>query len=225
VLGSLAARGQAQDRVWQIDPDKCIACGKCATECVLSPSAVKAVREYERCGYCKLCFAFFEDKRTADNAGAENQRCPTGAIRRSFVEEPYYEYVVDEPKCLGCGLCVKGCMDYGNAALILQVRHDRCVNCNQCAIAQQCPADAYVRVPADQPYLLRTRQQAQELHRMDQGVAPATKLPCECTSADEGKTEPAPSAQPEEKRPEPEADALPTLDLSGGGLTEPASKR
>ena len=156
LIGSLAARGHADDMVWQIDPDKCIACGNCATECVLTPSAVKVVREYERCGYCELCFGFFEDRRVGDDSGAENQRCPTGAIRRSFVEDPYYEYIVDEPKCIGCGLCVKGCQDYGNGALILQVRHDRCLNCNECAIAEKCPAQAFVRVPADQPYLLRT---------------------------------------------------------------------
>jgi electron transport complex protein RnfB len=33
------------------------------------------------------------------------------------------------------------------------VRHDRCLNCNECAIARVCPADAFRRVPVDQPYL------------------------------------------------------------------------
>jgi len=166
-LGSLATRGEAQDTVWQIDPDKCIACSNCATECVLTPSAVKCVHEFERCGYCELCFGFFEDRRIGDDEGAENQRCPTGAIRRSFVEEPYYEYIIDEPKCIGCGVCVKGCQAYGNGALILQVRHDRCLNCNECAIAAKCPADAFVRVPADRPYLLHSRGQAEELEQAD----------------------------------------------------------
>ena len=27
-----------------------------------------------------------------------------------------------------------------------------CVNCNRCAIADACPSDAFVRVPADDPY-------------------------------------------------------------------------
>ena len=39
--GLAATRGSAEDRVWQIDPYKCIHCGNCATYCVLTPSAVK----------------------------------------------------------------------------------------------------------------------------------------------------------------------------------------
>lgn len=156
VLGSLAVRESNGDTVWQIDPDKCVQCERCATACVLNPSAVKVVHEYALCGYCDLCFGFFEDQRAGDDEGAENQRCPTGAIRRSFVEDPYYEYVINEPLCIGCGKCVKGCSTFGNSALILQVRHDRCINCNQCEIARVCPADAFVRVPAEEPYLLRT---------------------------------------------------------------------
>jgi electron transport complex protein RnfB len=35
------------------------------------------------------------------------------------------------------------------------VRHDRCKNCNECSIAAACPSQAYKRVPADQPYLLK----------------------------------------------------------------------
>jgi len=146
---------QKEGYVWQIDPLRCIECGRCATACVLKPSAVKCVHEFALCGYCELCFGFFDDKRAADTGGAENERCPTGAIRRSFVEEPYYQYVIDENKCIGCGRCVKGCRMFGNHSLILQVRHDRCVNCNECAIARVCPADAFKRVPARHPYLLR----------------------------------------------------------------------
>jgi len=39
--------------------------------------------------------------------------------------------------------------------MYLQVRHDRCTNCNECGIARVCPAQAYRRVPANHPYLLR----------------------------------------------------------------------
>jgi electron transport complex protein RnfB len=39
--------------------------------------------------------------------------------------------------------------------LFLQVRHDRCLNCNQCAIATVCPSGAFKRVPADHPYLFK----------------------------------------------------------------------
>ena len=155
LLGSLAARPEAQDMVWQIDPNKCVACETCATACVLNPSAVKCLHEHAMCGYCNLCFAYLAEERADDVMAAENLRCPTDAVRRRFVEEPYYQYIIDEPKCIGCGLCVKGCVEYGNGSLLLQVRHDRCVNCNQCAIATICPADAFVRVPASKPYLLR----------------------------------------------------------------------
>ncbi len=157
-LGVLATQEGRGDTVWQINPEKCVHCDRCATVCVLNLSAVKCVHEYELCGYCKLCFGFFEDQRAGDDEGAENLRCPTDALRRSFVEDPYYEYVIDEARCIGCAKCVKGCQMFGNNSLVLQVRHDRCLNCNQCAIATACPSNAFVRVPAAQPYLLRTRK-------------------------------------------------------------------
>jgi len=155
--GLLAFRARRGETVWQIDPNKCIACGNCATYCVLTPSAVKCVHAFAMCGYCKLCTGFFEPEPNALNTGAENQLCPTGAIQRSFVEDPYYEYTIDESLCIGCGKCVKGCSAFGNGSLFLQVRHDRCVNCNECAIAAACPSEAFVRVPADRPYLLKDR--------------------------------------------------------------------
>lgn len=158
-LGSLASRAAHGGTVWQLDPSKCIQCGKCATACVISPSAVKAVHAFAICGYCELCFGFFQTEPNQPNSldtAAENQQCPTGAIKRSFVEDPYYQYVIDETLCIGCGKCVKGCNKFGNGSLFLQVRHDRCVNCNQCSIAVACPAQAYTRVPVSHPYLLKT---------------------------------------------------------------------
>ena len=155
--GAAAAAGLkagADDTVWQIDPDKCIACGNCATNCVLKPSAVKCAHAFAICGYCDLCTGFFEADPNAVNTGAENQLCPTAAIRRRYIEDPYYEYAIDEDLCIGCGKCVAGCRAFGNGSLFLQVRHDRCLNCNECSIAAACPADAFRRVPADRPYLL-----------------------------------------------------------------------
>jgi electron transport complex protein RnfB len=156
VPGRTTLAGLAGGTRWQIDPERCVQCGQCATRCVLAPSAVKCVHNFTVCGYCKLCFGFFLPGATLDE-GAENQRCPTGAIRRAFVEHPYFEYTIDETLCVGCGRCVKGCTTFGNGSLQLQVRHDRCVNCNECSIARDCPAGAYRRVPAASPYLLKVK--------------------------------------------------------------------
>jgi electron transport complex protein RnfB len=156
-LGGLAAmvtgRLQAETTVWQLDPSKCIHCGNCATFCVLKESAVKCVHEHAACGYCKICTGFLEPKPIAIDEGAENQVCPTGAIRRKFIEDPYYEYTIIESKCIGCAKCVKGCKCFGNGSLMLQVRHDRCLNCNECSIAAACPSAAFQRVPTSKPYL------------------------------------------------------------------------
>ncbi len=150
-------KGMADELVWQIDPGKCVACGNCATRCVLDESAVKCVHSFPMCGYCELCTGYFEPNPTALDTGAENQLCPTGAIIRELIEDPYYEYRIDEPLCIGCGKCVKGCNAFGNGSLYLQVRHDRCLNCNECAIARDCPSQAFLRVPASSPYLLKDR--------------------------------------------------------------------
>ncbi len=143
--------------VWQLDPRKCIQCGKCETACVLQPSAVKCTHGYAMCGYCKLCFGFFKPDAPRLDEAAENQICPTGAIARKFIEAPYFEYSIKEPLCTGCGLCVKSCANFGNGSLYLQVRHDRCKNCNTCRIAELCPAQAFVRVPEESPYLLKEK--------------------------------------------------------------------
>jgi electron transport complex protein RnfB len=157
LLGALAVRGSAAGSVWQIDPEKCTQCGKCATECVLNPSAVKCVHAHAICGYCKLCFGLLRDKRTGNTTAAENNRCPTDAIRRTFIEDPYYEMEIDEELCIGCGKCVKGCNLFGNGSMFLQIRHDRCINCNQCSIASACPSEAISRVPINAPYRLKSR--------------------------------------------------------------------
>lgn len=160
-------RASGKRTVWQIDPRKCIQCGRCETECVLHPSAVKCVHGYVMCGYCKLCFGYFKPDAARLDEAAENQICPTGAIRRQFIESPYFEYHIDEARCTGCALCVKGCTHFGNGSLYLQIRHDRCVGCNACRIAEACPAQAIVRVPADVPYLLKEKQGASGLKEAD----------------------------------------------------------
>lgn len=151
---ALARSDSPREYVWQIDPTKCRQCGRCATECVMSESAVKCVHAYDLCGYCDLCGGYF--KRGAKlETGAENQLCPSAAIQRKFIEEPYFEYIIDEELCIGCGKCVKGCSAFGNGSLQLQIRHDRCLNCNQCSIARSCPSSAISRVPASDPYIIK----------------------------------------------------------------------
>ncbi len=153
-------RGRRDEYVWQIDPDECMACGNCATHCVLDVSAVKAVQCYAMCGMCDLCTGYFDLNYLGLDTAAENQLCPTGAILRELVVEEagvrLFDYHIDEPKCIGCGKCVKGCAMM-NGSLYLQVRHDLCLNCNQCSIAIACPTQAFRRVPARHPYLLKSK--------------------------------------------------------------------
>ncbi|MEN8155470.1 MAG: ferredoxin [Bacteroidota bacterium] len=151
---SLVRSANPKEYVWQIDPFKCTQCGRCATDCVRAESAVKCVHAYDVCGYCDLCGGYFKPGARLET-GAENQLCPTAAIQRKFIEEPYFEYIIDEELCIGCAKCVKGCDAFGNGSLQLQIRHDLCLNCNQCSIATVCPSDAISRVPASTPYIIK----------------------------------------------------------------------
>lgn len=156
ILGTLIAQQRAaatQGTVWQLDPAKCIQCGKCATACVLHVSAVRCFHTYAICGYCDLCTGYFEPDAPNLTTAAENQLCPTAAIKRTFIEDPYFEYSIDRDACIGCSKCVKGCRAFGNGSLHLQIDHSVCKNCNVCAIAKACPADAFSRVPASSPYI------------------------------------------------------------------------
>jgi Na+-translocating ferredoxin:NAD+ oxidoreductase subunit B len=177
------ASGCRRPQVWQLDPNRCVACGRCQTNCVLDQSAVKAVNCFALCGYCDNCTGYFPTKDYSLNTGAENQLCPTGAIARKFIEKkggvPYFEYTIDERLCIACGKCVVGCR-LMNGSLYLQVRHDRCLNCNECSIAVNCPADAFRRVPATSVGLLSRAAQAaegaQERKREVKAKSQATRL-------------------------------------------------
>jgi electron transport complex protein RnfB len=155
-VGALALKnGTTDEWVWQIDPFECNQCGRCATECVMNQSAVKCVHAYELCGYCDLCGGYLKPGAPRIDTGAEHQLCPTAAIKRKFIEEPFFEYEIEEDLCIGCAKCVKGCTSFGNGSLHLQIRHDLCRNCNQCAIARVCPSKAIIRVPNTEPYLIK----------------------------------------------------------------------
>lgn len=159
VPAALVKKTTPSGDVWQIDPFKCTQCGQCKTNCVLTPSASKCVHAFQMCGYCDLCGGFLRQGVKTISTGAENQLCPTGAITRKFVEEPYFEYTINEALCDGCAKCVKGCGDFGNGSLYMQIRHDLCVNCNDCSIARTCPSEAISRIPAATPYIQKDKKQ------------------------------------------------------------------
>jgi Na+-translocating ferredoxin:NAD+ oxidoreductase subunit B len=155
-IGGLAvSRMTGDDYVWQIDPFECTQCGRCATDCVMTPSAVRCVHAYDLCGYCDLCGGYFKPDANQLSTAGENQLCPTAAIERKFIEEPYFEYHIIEELCIGCAKCVKGCSSFGNGSLHLQVMHHICLNCNECAIARVCPSQAISRVKASNPYKVK----------------------------------------------------------------------
>jgi electron transport complex protein RnfB len=150
---ALIKKTSAAGYVWQIDPFKCTQCGQCKTKCVKTPSAVKCTHAFRLCGYCDLCGGYLRQGVKTISTGAENQLCPTGAITRKFVEEPYFEYTINKDLCDACGKCVKGCNDFGNGSMYLQIRQELCNNCNDCSIARNCPSQAISRVPADKQYI------------------------------------------------------------------------
>ena len=155
-VGGFASRNLTPEKyVWQIDPFKCTQCGRCATSCVMTPSAVKCIHAYALCGYCDLCGGYLKPDANMRSTAAENQLCPTAAIQRKYIEEPYFEYVINDDLCIGCAKCVKGCTSFGNGSLHLQINHQLCLNCNECSIARLCPSEAISRVKASNPYKIK----------------------------------------------------------------------
>jgi ferredoxin len=148
--------------VWQVNASKCInsrldaagdeVCTLCTTECVVALSAVRAVNEYAKCGRCSICPAYFDINSAVNELGLPSQKlCPRDAIERKPIgkadpEDPannFYEYVIDEAKCDGCGRCVLKCKEpLGLGSITLKVRYNKCVDCNRCAISIACPKDA-----------------------------------------------------------------------------------
>ena len=101
VAGGMARKveGTEASLFWQIDPNVCTQCGRCETHCVLPVSAVKCIHANKVCGYCDLCGGYYRTNVKELNTAAENMMCPTGAILRKFVEDPYFEYTIDEDLC------------------------------------------------------------------------------------------------------------------------------
>jgi Na+-translocating ferredoxin:NAD+ oxidoreductase subunit B len=171
VLGLAGAAGHLVNKahgqiLWQVDPARCLnsrlgetaveACNLCTTECVVGLSAVRAVNEYSRCGRCNICPAYFDITSAVDEKGLPSQKlCPRDAITRKPIgktdpEDPannFYEYVIDEKKCDGCGRCVMKCKEpLGLGSVVLRVRYDLCVNCNRCSISTACPKNALIQL-------------------------------------------------------------------------------
>lgn len=160
-------RNAEADGVWVIDPEKCInirlgatgieACDKCATNCVLPMSAVRAVNDFAKCGRCCICPGYYDVTSDTGADGLPTRKlCPRDAIERVPIgevdpEDPlnnFYEYLIDESLCNGCGKCVLGCKEpAGLGSLRLEVRYGLCTDCNRCSIAMVCPEDALVRIP------------------------------------------------------------------------------
>jgi NAD-dependent dihydropyrimidine dehydrogenase PreA subunit len=161
------ANGQV---VWQVNAARCInsrlgevgveACNLCTTECVVALSAVRAVNEYSKCGRCNICPAYFNILSAVNEQGQPSEKlCPRDAIARKPIgkadpEDPannFYEYIIDEEKCDGCGKCVMQCKDpLGLGSITLRVRYDKCVNCNSCSISRACPQNALMQLPVEQ---------------------------------------------------------------------------
>lgn len=154
---------------WHIDPDKCLNsrhgavgvpfCEQCASECVLPLSAVRAVNDHAQCGRCYICPAYFEITSAIGPDGLPSQKlCPRDAILRDPIgyvdpDDPannFYEYTIVRSRCNGCGKCVMACKEpAGLGSIRLEVRYDRCLDCNRCSIAQACPDNAYDRRPVE----------------------------------------------------------------------------
>ncbi len=150
---------------WEIDTSKCInsqlgavgveVCEACATDCVVTLSAVRAVNHFDECGRCYICPAYFQIKSAVDSDGLPSEKlCPRDAIERKPIgyvdpDDPannFYEYTIDEELCNGCGRCVMGCKEpAGLGSIRLEVRHNVCLDCNRCSISTACPEDAYLR--------------------------------------------------------------------------------
>jgi electron transport complex protein RnfB len=153
---------------WEIDIAKCVnsklgalgveVCELCATDCVLALSAVRAVNEFSKCGRCYICPAYFKITSAVGPDGLPSEKvCPRDAIKREPIgwidpDDPannFYEYTIDETKCTGCGRCVMECKEpAGLSSIVLEVRHNACLDCNRCTIATVCPEDAYDRLPS-----------------------------------------------------------------------------
>jgi Na+-translocating ferredoxin:NAD+ oxidoreductase subunit B len=143
--------GPVTRHAWQINLDKCTACGLCKTLCVRTPSAVKAVNDQKKCSFCVVCYGHISNDRIAsDKIMSEGKRvCPVDAVKRNdYTHKPegYFIYEIDDNLCDACGKCVERCTKKGTRSMFLIIRPDLCTNCNSCNIAVRCPEKAVDKV-------------------------------------------------------------------------------
>ena len=93
----------------KLDPKRLYSMRKnVSTNCVLAAIGSKNVFTPFRCVVIAIYAAgILNPVRYPVDTGAESQLCPTGAIQRKFIEDPYFQYTIDEELCIGCGKCVK----------------------------------------------------------------------------------------------------------------------
>lgn len=142
VSGDKKRKGES----YQIDPEKCVACGNCAHNCVRQDiPAIQAINDQEKCGFCERCVAYFVEPENGSETG-ENLVCPYKALTRTRVDEFKYRYTVDHSKCRGCGRCVKLCKKKGQSSLKLFVNENLCLHCKTCSAKAACPHSAFILV-------------------------------------------------------------------------------
>jgi electron transport complex protein RnfB len=145
---------QGRRFAWQVDPEKCLYCGKCATACVRKPSAVKALNDQKKCSNCVVCYGHITDTHIAsDKINSDGERvCPYDAVVRvnfSGGVDGMFLYENDPERCIGCAKCVKRCNQHGTKSMFLAIRPDLCLGCNECSIAVACPHNAVERIPRE----------------------------------------------------------------------------
>lgn len=145
---------QGRRFAWQINPDACTSCGLCETACVRKPSAVKALNDPKKCSNCVVCYGHITNKYIdSDQIDSDGERvCPVDAVSRinfSGGKDGMFLYAQDPKICIACGKCAKRCNEHGTKSMFMAIRPDLCLNCNECAIAVACPANAIERIPRE----------------------------------------------------------------------------